>query len=175
MNFRILAFILILLGILSRIIPHAPNIAAISALMIFGGTYLPKRFLWVPFLALLISDFVIGFYGTDMFWVYGSYGLIALLGYWLKTHKKPINVIFTAIASSVLFFLITNLGVWAPPNNWYPHTLSGLIQSYTLALPFFRNSLIGDLGYTILLFAGYEIIQYFSKKYLPQKLYQLLY
>ncbi len=175
MNFKLLAFILILLGIFSRIIPHAPNIAAITALMIFSGSNLPKRFLWVSFAALFISDYFIGFYGTDMLWVYGSYALIGLLGFWLRSHKKPTNVLFTAFSSSVLFFLITNFGVWAPPNNWYPHTLEGLIQSYALALPFFRNSLISDIAYTVILFGGYELIKRFSKNYLPQKLFQLLY
>lgn len=61
-------------------------------------------------------------------------------------------------------------GVWAPPSNWYPHTLDGLIQSYTLAIPFFRNTLLGDLGYTVVLFGGYEIIQRFAKKLLPEKI-----
>lgn len=90
-----------------------------------------------------------------------------LIGIWLRSHKKPLFVVGSALALSILFFLITNFGVWAPPNNWYPHTLEGLIQSYTLALPFFRNTLIGDLGYTIVLFGGYEILQNLIKKYLP--------
>lgn len=175
MYFGILAIIIILFGMLSRLIPHAPNIAAITSLMIFSGVYLPKKLLWAPFLALVISDYFIGFYGTDMLWVYGSYLLIGILGLWLRSHKKPTNAILAAFASSVLFFLITNFGVWAPPNNWYPHTVEGLIQSYTLAIPFFRNSLISDLGYTILLFGGYELIKLLSKKYLSQKLFQLLY
>lgn len=175
MHFRILALTVVLIGILSRLMPHAPNIAAITSLLIFSGVYLPKRFLWTPFLALLISDYFIGFYGTDMLWVYGSYLLIGLLGFWLKSHKKFTNIIFTAFTSSVLFFLITNFGVWAPPNKWYNHTLEGLIQSYTLALPFFRNSLIGDLAYTIVLFGGYELIQRLAKRYLPQKVFRLVF
>lgn len=175
MQIGLLAVIIIVFGVLSRLIPHVPNIVPIGALMLFGGAYLPKKLLWLPLLALFISDYFIGFYGTDMLYVYGSFALVGLIGLWLRLHKKPLFVISGVLTSSVLFFLITNFGVWAPPNNWYPHTFNGLIQSYTLALPFFRNSLIGDLGYTILLFGGYEIIQNFSKKYLSQKLFQLLY
>lgn len=175
MHFGILALTVILVGILSRLIPHAPNMAAITSLMIFSGVYLPKRFLWTPFLALLISDYFIGFYGTDMLWVYGSYLLIGLLGLWLKFHKKVTNIIFTAFTSSALFFLITNFGVWAPPNKWYQHTLEGLIQSYTMALPFFRNSLIADLGYTIVLFGGYEIVQRLTKKYFSEKIFRFIF
>jgi hypothetical protein len=175
MQIGLLAVIIVVFGVLSRLIPHAPNIAAIGALMLFGGAYLPKRVLFLPFLALIISDFFIGFYGVDMAYVYGSYLLGLLIGWWLKSHKKPQFVVGGAILSSALFFIITNFGVWAPPNNWYPHTLEGLMQSYTMALPFFRNSLIGDLSYTILLFGCYEIILYISKKYLPRKLASLLY
>ena len=175
MNLKLIALGLILFGILSRLIPHAPNIAAIGALMLFSGAYLPKKMLWVPFIALFISDYFIGFYGTDMFYVYGSYLLGLLIGWWLRSNKKPLLIIGGAFSSSILFFLITNFGVWAPPNNWYPHTLDGLIQSYTLALPFFRNSLIGDLGYTILLFGGYELVQRIAKKYLPEKLFRLVF
>lgn len=174
MHIGLLSVIIVAFGVLSRLIPHAPNIAPIGALMLFGGAYLPKKLLWLPILALFISDYFISFYGTDMFYVYGSFILTGLIGLWIRSHKRPKFVIGGALFSSVLFFVITNFGVWAPPNNWYPHTLDGLIQSYTLALPFFRNSLIGDLGYTILLFGGYELVQRFSKKFLPQKLFQLL-
>ncbi len=173
MQIGLLSVIIVAFVVLSRLIPHAPNIVPIGALMLFGGVYLPKKLLWLPLLALFISDYFIGFYGTDMFYVYGSFVLVGLIGLWLRSHKKPIMVIGSTLTSSILFFLITNFGVWAPPNNWYPHTLDGLIQSYTLALPFFRNSLIGDLGYTILLFGGYEIVYGIAKKYLPEKILRI--
>lgn len=175
MNIKLAAVLIVLFGVLSRLLPHHPNFVPISALSLFAGVYLPKKFVFLPILALLISDYFIGFYGIDMIYVYGSFGLIALVGLWLRKHKKPLFVIGSALFSSVLFFLITNFGVWAPPNNWYPHNLAGLLQSYTLAIPFFRNTLLGDLGYTILLFGGYEIILRISRKYLSQKLFRLLY
>src|SRR3990167_10195601 len=106
MNIKLLAIILVVFGILSRLIPHNPNAAAIGALMLFGGTYLPKKIFWLPLLALFISDYFIGFYGTDMFYVYGSYLLVGLIGFWLRNHKKLLNIIGSALSSSVLFFLI---------------------------------------------------------------------
>jgi len=175
MNIGLLSILIILFGIFSRMIPHTPNIVPIGALMLFGGAYLPKKLLFLPILALFISDFFIGFYGTDMIYVYGSFVLIGLIGLWLRSHKKPLFVLSGVLTSSVVFFLITNFGVWAPPNNWYPHNLAGLMQSYTMALPFFKNSLIGDLGYTILLFGGYEIVQKSARKYLHQKLFSLVF
>jgi hypothetical protein len=175
MNLKLAAFLIVFVGVLSRLLPHHPNIVPISALCLFGGVYLPKKFAFLPLLGLLISDYFIGFYGTSMLYVYGSFALTGVIGLWLRNHKSTRWVLGSALTSSVLFFIITNFGVWAPPSNWYPHTLSGLIQSYTLALPFFRNSLIGDVGYTIILFGGYELVKIIIKKYLPQKLFQLLY
>lgn len=175
MNLRLTSILIVVFGVTSRLIPHAPNIVPITALMLFGGVYLPKKLLWLPLLALFISDYFIGFYGIDMFYVYGSFLLTGLIGLWIRHHKKLQFVIGGTLLSSVLFFLITNIGVWAPPNNWYSHTFEGLIQSYTLALPFFRNSLIGDLGYTIILFGGYEVAQNLAKKYLPEKVLKLVF
>lgn len=172
MNLKLVAVSIIVFGVLQRLLPHHPNISPIAALCLFGGVYLPKRLVFLPLLALLISDYFIGFYGFDMFYVYGSFALIALIGWWLKKHKKAGYILGSSLISSVLFFIITNFGVWAPPNNWYPHTLSGLIQSYTMAIPFFRNTILGDLGYTVALFGGYELMQMLAKKYLPKKIAQ---
>ena len=175
MNYKLLVYTLVVFGVTTRLIPHSPNVVPMTALTLFGCVYLPKRLFFLPLVILLISDFFIGFYGSDMFYVYGSFFLTGLIGLWLRSHKKPLKVLGSSLFSSILFFVITNFGVWAPPNNWYPHNLSGLLQSYTMALPFFRNSLIGDVGYTTVLFGGYELLQKLSKKYLPQKLFQLLY
>ncbi len=175
MNLKIVAVSIILFGVLSRLLPHHPNFVPISALSLFAGAYLPKRFVFLPLLALLISDYFIGFYGTDMIYVYGSFGLIALVGLWLRARKKPLFVIGSALFSSILFFLITNFGVWAPPNNWYPHNFAGLMQSYTMAIPFFRNTLLGDLGYTVLLFGGYELVRILGKKYLAKEVFNLVF
>lgn len=175
MQVKLLAISLVIFGVVTRLIPHSPNIVPITAISLFASVYLPRKLFFLPLVILFISDFFIGFYGTDMFFVYGSYLLISLIGLWLRAHKKPLYVLGSVFTSSILFFIITNFGVWVPPNNWYPHTLSGLIQSYIMAIPFFRNSLIADIGYTILLFGGYELAQKLSKKFMPQKLFQLLY
>lgn len=175
MNIKLLAFLIVVFGVFSRLLPHHPNVVPITALCLFGAAYLPKKFVFLPLVALFVSDYFIGFYGIDMLYVYGSFLIIALLGLGLRENKSAVLVVGSSLLSSILFFIITNLGVWAPPNNWYTHNLAGLMKSYTMALPFFRNSLIGDLGYTIALFGGYELIQRFSRKFLPRKLFQLLY
>ncbi len=173
MNLKLIAVLIVISGVLARLLPHHPNIVPIAALCLFGGAYLPKKFAFLPLLVLFVSDYFIGFYGIDMLYVYGSFALTGFIGLWLRKNKRVKWVLGSSILSSVLFFIITNFGVWAPPNNWYSHSLNGLIQSYTMALPFFRNSLIGDVGYTIILFGGYELLQKFACKYLPTKIFKL--
>ena len=161
----LIALIFVLIGISLRLIPHAPNFAPIAAIALFGGVYFSKKIaLTLPVLAVLISDVFIGFYDLKlMAAVYGSFILCAVLGFWLKNNKKWHTVAGAAILSSVLFFLITNFAVWAF-SPWYAKTFSGIIQSYVMALPFFRNSLLGDLFYTTVFFGAYELVRVWVRK-----------
>lgn len=157
---EIMAYFFILSGIILRLLPHLPNFAPIAAMALFGGTYLNKKYaLIVPLAALLIGDIFIGFYNPwIMLSVYGSFLLIGLIGLWLKNHKTAPNVIGASIFSSMLFFLITNFVVWQVPHSMYTHNLHGLLQSYIMGLPFFRNTLMGDLFYVGAMFGLYEIV-----------------
>jgi hypothetical protein len=149
---------LILAAALSRLLPHPDNFTPIAAMALAGGVYLEKRFaLIVPLAALVISDFFIGFHNTILF-VYGSFVLIGFMGLWLKSHKKLIPVLGTALLSSILFFVITNFGVWLTGGGWfYPRTWQGLVECYVMAVPFFRNTLAGDLVFTGVLFGLFEL------------------
>ncbi|RPI05944.1 MAG: hypothetical protein EHM64_04700 [Ignavibacteriae bacterium] len=153
--------ILILAAALSRLLPHPDNFTPIAAIALAGGVYIDKRFsLVITMAALLISDLFIGLHNTMIF-VYGSFILIGFLGIWLKSHKKPVPILGATLFSSVLFFVITNFGVWLTGGGWfYPKTVQGLIECYTLALPFFRNTIVGDLAYTAVLFGLFEFVQY---------------
>jgi len=57
-------------------------------------------------------------------------------------------------ALALLFFALSNFGVWLG-SGMYPRSLAGLAECYAAALPFFQNSLAGDLFYTVLLFGGF--------------------
>jgi hypothetical protein len=63
-----------------------------------------------------------------------------------------------AVASSVLFFLITNFGTWTL-SGMYPMTASGLAACYVAAIPFFQNTIAGDLFYSGLLFGGFALLE----------------
>lgn len=152
--------IFIFIGFLARILPHPANFAPIAAMALFGGTYMGKKQAFIlPLLAMILSDFVIGFDSLPMrLTVYGSFLIMVVLGIWLKNHKNAKNVVLTSLASSVLFFVLTNFSVWAF-GTMYPKTSAGLIQSYVFAIPFFRNTILGDLFYSGVFFGGYEFVK----------------
>jgi len=113
---------------------------------------------------MIISDFFIGYYQFSlMAVVYGSFLLCVLLGFWLKKNKKWYTIGGSAILGAVLFFLITNFAVWAF-TPWYAKTFSGLIQCYLMALPFFRNTLLGNLFYVSIFFGVYEMVEVWIRK-----------
>lgn len=152
--------IIIFFAVVLRLLPHLPNVAPIAAMALFGGVYLNKKYaLIVLLVSLFISDLFLGFYAS-MPYVYGSFVLTGLIGIWLRTHKSVPNVILASFSSSVLFFLITNFGFFLT-NDIYPRTFAGQIEAYVMALPFFRNTLLGDLGYVSLFFGSYELVLQF--------------
>jgi hypothetical protein len=143
----------------SRLIPHPPNLASISAIALFGGAYFSDKRLafLVPLAALLLSDLMLGFYNY-MEVVYLSFALIVCIGLWLQKRRSAIHIAGAALASSVLFFLLTNFGVWAF-ESLYPKTIEGLIACYVAAIPFFQNTIQGDLFFTAVLFGGFALLE----------------
>ncbi len=168
-DMKIFPLFMILIAVLLRLMPHPANVAPITAIALFSGVYLPKRFAFIlPIVALLISDYFIGFYGFEMIFVYGSFLISGLIGLWVRSHKGYLGVLGGALLASILFYLITNFGVWADPRSWYSKDIAGLFNCYIAAIPFFRNTLLGDLFYTGLFFGGYELMKNLAKKYLPK-------
>lgn len=161
-------------AVLLRLVPHMPNFAPITAIALFGGANLGKRFsILVPLLAMAISDYLLlyinpfsgpdfshiypitAMFHTTTFYVWGSFAISSLIGIWLQKHKKSQAIIAASLLASLQFFLITNFGVWA--EGMYGRGLDGLMQSYIMGLPFFRWTLLGDLFYTIMFFGTYEL------------------
>lgn len=160
LNPRAAALIIAILGAaIFRLVPHPPNFSPVAAMALFGGAYLPRR--WMGFVAplgaLLLSDLVLGFY-SGMPIVYGSVALIVVMGWLLASKRSPARVGLVTFAGSVLFYLLTNFGVWAS-GTLYPKTAEGLLACYVAALPFFQNSVAGDLFFAALLFGGFALAE----------------
>ena len=156
-------FTLIALAVLTRLLPHPPNFAPITALALFGAVYLDKKHTFiVPIAAMIISDYFIGFY-SGMAWVYASFVAIGFIGMWLRNHPGVVPTIGATLVGSILFFIVTNLGVWVSSQVTYSKTVTGLVECFVAAIPFFRNTLLGDAVYVGALFGVYE----FAKKFVP--------
>ncbi len=144
--------------VLLRLVPHAPNVAPMTAFALFAGyAFTWRRGLVMVLLANLITDFFIGFYDWRiMTAVYGSYALIAIVGGLSGSGKSAVRAVITTWAGALIFFFITNGAVWAF-SVWYAKTPTGLLAAYVNGLPFLRNSLLGDMGYGALFYLGYVL------------------
>jgi len=143
-----------------RLVPHPPNFTPIDAMALFGGAYLGRRALafLAPLGALLLSDLVLGFY-HGMATVYATVALIVMIGWTISGRRRSVvPVAAAAISASILFFVLTNLGMWLF-SGFYPPTLDGLVACYVAAIPFFQNTLAGDLFYAALLFGGFALLE----------------
>jgi len=172
--------VIIIMAVLIRLFPHAPNFTPIGAMALFGGVYLRKKYsIGIVVLALIISDYLLLYINpfspaplnfSQFYWptalihsttvfVYVGILLNSLLGIVLTNRKSAANVIFASLFGSIAFFLITNFGVWFM--GAYSRDISGLWQSYVMGLPFFRNTLMGDMFYVTVFFGGFELVKNF--------------
>lgn len=144
-----------------RLLPHPPNFSPIDAMALFSGAYVGRRALAfaAPIAALLLSDLVLGFY-AGMNFVYASVALIVLIGWWVSKRKTVLGIGAGALAGAVSFFVITNFGMWLF-SGFYPLTPAGLAACYVAAIPFFQNTVAGDLFYSALLFGGFALAEHF--------------
>ena len=142
-----------------RLLPHPPNLDPIGALALFGGAHVDnKRWAFIiPLAAMLLSDTVIGFH-AQMPVIYGTFALIVCMGFVLRQRRTPLPVAGMALAASILFFTVTNFGVWAF-SSMYPKTLEGLVSCYVAAIPFFGNTVAGNLFYTAVLFGTFALAE----------------
>ncbi len=142
-----------------RLLPHWPNVSPVAAMALFGGAYFAdKRVAFiVPFLALFLSDLFLGLHNSMVF-VYAGFALTVVIGFALKNRVTVTNTFFAAVAASVVFFLLTNFGSWLM-SGLYVKSSAGLMQAYVAGIPFFQNSLLGNLAYTAIIFGGYWVLQ----------------
>ena len=144
---------------LYRIFPHPHNIAPVMALALFAGTYFEKKWLafTVPLISMFVADLFLGLHNTFIF-VYAAMALAVVIGFYLHNRVSSLKVIGATIGSSLVFFLISNFGVWLV-SGYYSKSWAGLIECYTMALPFLQRSMMGDLLFSGVLFLSYWQIQ----------------
>ncbi len=141
---------LILILALARLIPHPYNFSPMLAVGIFSGFYFRQFYLglFIVIFSMFIGDLFLGFHST-MFFTYISLAVAVLIGLYVK-HFKFTEILFSGLASSVCFFIITNFGAWLTL-EMYTKNFAGLLQSYVMAIPFFHNTLISTFVYLVVL------------------------
>ncbi len=160
-----MSYLVVLVAVLTRFLPHVPNFSPVFAALLFGGAHLKRRdSIWYPVALLAVSDVVLTTlvyrmrlgWGQSITWL--GFAVVALIGYWLRKRETVARIGVAALAGPTAFFLISNFGVWL---GWrmYPATWDGLVTCYVAALPFYRNSLLSSVVYTALLFGANQIYQ----------------
>jgi len=160
-----LPYSFVVLAVAVRFMPHPWTFTPVVASLLFFGARGSRQRIWIPWLLLAASDVVLTklvyhypFFTWDHYVTWAWYAAILWLGTVLRAKTTPSRVIGAALTSSVSFYLISNIDVWAA-TNLYPKTIAGLISCYTLALPFFRNAVEGDLLFTAVMFATPVMLQ----------------
>ena len=162
MNYLI-CLLFIVLGVVFRILPHPPNFTPILSIALLSGLFIRNKYsILLPISIMLFSDILLG--GNPMsYWVYTSIVLIILIGYFVKNNVQ--NILINSVFCSLIFFIITNFGVWL--NGGYSYTFNGLLTCYYMAIPFFKNTLISTSLFSLIIFYLVKYIEFYfisSKK-----------
>ena len=165
MNKNLFSISIIFILVFSRLIPHPPNFTPIITVSIMSA-FLFKNFytsLTVLLISMLLSDFFIGTH-SNMIFVYFSLFLVCYISYtrFIKFNYK--NIFVYSIMGSLLFFVISNFGVWFLGNLYTPD-LNGLINCYILAIPFFKNIIISTVFFSYIAYFATNIYEKKSHLY----------
>lgn len=149
-----------------RLVPHPWNLTPIAGIALFGGAHFRDRRLafGIPLAAMLASDaaLALAVHGSGAFrgapFVYAAFVLTACLGRLLAARRSAAAVAGASVAAALLFYVISNLGVWL---LWglYPMTAQGLVACYVTALPYLRNAVAGNLLYAAVLLGGFALVE----------------
>jgi len=145
----LVALLLLVIAVASRVVPHPWNFTPMIAVALFAGARLPRA--WMAAVATLgclaLGDLAVGVFPYEgMYWVYAPMLAVALIGRTLVGRRTISATLVAAIASGLVFFIVSNFGVWL--GDMYPHSAAGLVDCYVAALPFYRNQIVGDLVFT---------------------------
>jgi hypothetical protein len=162
---KIMAYFAIVVALLFRLVPHPWNATPLGAMFLFSGANIRNKpaSLIVPLAALVVSDAAVNaiLYGGQYSWfspfTWAAFLCVGMIGWLLRDNPGAMRIAAASVAGSVTFFVISNFGAWAH-GHLYPRDLQGLIDCYVAAIPFFRNTLLGDLAYAALLFGGARLL-----------------
>ncbi|MFZ0419069.1 MAG: DUF6580 family putative transport protein [Candidatus Sulfotelmatobacter sp.] len=154
-----LAYLFVIIAVAVRFLPHPFAFTPVGASLLFFGARGPRRHLWLPLALLAASDVILTmlFYRYPFTWdhfvTFAWYAGMLWLGTTLRQNAGAFRIMGSALAGSIVFFLVSNFAVWAAWGDLYPMTFAGLLTCYAAGLPFFRRAVEGDLLFTAAMFA----------------------
>ena len=157
-KYLITGTMIILVLALSRLMPHPPNFTPILGMAVFSGAVINKKIIAyiIPLVAMLLSDLFLGFH-AGMPVIYFSLAICVLIGTFIESRITIFNTLLCISGGVIAFFLITNFAVWYG-SGMYEFSISGLMKSYLMGLPFLQNTFISSLIYGMGAFLIYDII-----------------
>lgn len=172
---ELIVLVLILVAIITRFlfivdgVSVLPNFTAVGAIAIIGASHFKGIRKWlIPLVVLWLSDLILNnivyaqyydhFQVVGSLWVYGSILLIGVLAYFVMQKPSWGRLVFTSFGAAIIFYLVTNFGSWISPASPYVKDFNGLMLCYEMGIPFFRNTLLGNLFFSFVLFGAYELI-----------------
>lgn len=173
-NKLILAALLVVFACVWRVL-GLYNFSPIAATALFAGALFGRKsyaFI-LPLIVQFVSDMLVNvlvykmadpfmyFFRWEALSVYPMYIFITLIGSWVGLNGKFLRVPVGAVASSVLFFVVTNTAAWVSDTQ-YTKDMAGLALSFDKALPFAQGTFVGDMVFSIFFFGSYYLAQSLS-------------
>tara|TARA_B100000945_G_scaffold259231_1_gene217111 strand:- start:576 stop:1112 length:537 start_codon:yes stop_codon:yes gene_type:complete len=155
---------IIIFASISRLVPHPPNFTPILAIALFSGFQIKNRLLAlsIPLVSMYISDIVLGYHITIL-WVYSSLFIISFIGVILSKYQSITSFILGLFSSSLIFFIVTNFGVWLT-STFYEPNIAGLLNCYIAGIPFYTNTMLSTFIYGIIFYVTFKL----SKSIFPE-------
>ncbi|MGE4571109.1 MAG: DUF6580 family putative transport protein [Gammaproteobacteria bacterium] len=169
-TYLIILAVLIALGVAGRLLPHPPNFTPMAAIALFAGFIFVKRYMSVVAVvsAMLLTDyFAFGYLSSEWFAsksmvvVYLALLFPIVFRGFLQKKLGALRIAGAALASSTVFFVATNFAVWAF-SPMYEKTFAGLVLCYTMAVPFFQNTIAGDMMWSGIIFGAYYALRNYA-------------
>jgi hypothetical protein len=158
-----LAYLFVILAVLLRLSAGTGAFATlgfslVGASLLFFGSRMPRKQFWIPAALLIGSDIYLNLrvyrlpLTLDQILMWSWYLVPCFIGFFLRDRIKPLTVLAGGLGTGIGFFLTSNFAVWAFGNIAYAKNLSGLLECYTKAIPFFRNGMISDVLFSLVFF-----------------------
>ncbi len=131
----------------SRFVPHPPNFTSLLAVSFYIPALLGRKYIFSVITCFILTDLIIGFHSTTLF----TWGSVGIIGYVSHYFLKSVSTrILGAVSGTLIFFIVSNFGVWASSILHGNNTLT-LLETYVIAIPFYGNTLFSTIIFSFII------------------------